>query len=52
MGQRSNRRNRQRVDLGMAPSIMILDVLKLRRVLERRLGPVQVAHPLVNRRIP
>lgn len=35
----------------MAPSVMVLDVLKLRRLFKRRLVPVQVAHPLVQSRI-
>jgi hypothetical protein len=36
----------------MAFSVMLLDVLKLRRVLEGRVVPVQVPHPLVQGRIP
>lgn len=32
----------------MAPRVMPLDMLKLRGILERRLIPVQVAHPLMH----
>lgn len=36
----------------MAPRVMPLDVLKLRRVLERIVRPVQMAHPPVQSRVP
>lgn len=51
MRQRPQRRNAIRVNLRMAPRIMPLDVVKLRRLLERRMVPVQVAHPLVQTRV-
>jgi uncharacterized protein YqfA (UPF0365 family) len=51
MRQRSNRCDRVRVDLGMAPCVMPLDVLKLRGILERRVVPVQVTHPAVQSRV-
>lgn len=44
-------RNGQRVNLRMTPRVMPLDVLKLRGILERRLVPVQVTHPLMHGRI-
>ena len=40
-----------RVDLSMALRIMLLDVLKLRRLLESWDIPVQVPHPLVQVRV-
>jgi hypothetical protein len=45
--QRPNRRNSKLVDLRMTLGIMLLDMLKLRRILERRPVPVQVTQPLV-----
>lgn len=39
------------VNLRMTPRIMPLDVIKLRRLLKRRVVPVQVAHPLVQARV-
>lgn len=50
--QRADGRDGEGVDLGVAPRVVPLDVLKLRRLLERRLVPVQVAHPPVQRRVP
>lgn len=38
--------------MGMAASIMPLDVVKIRGILERRMIPVQIAHPLMQRWIP
>lgn len=49
MRQRPNRRNAQRVDLRVAPRVIPLDVVKLRRLLERRHRPVQISHPPVQR---
>ncbi len=48
VGQRTKRRDRQRVDLRVAAGVVPLDVLKLRRVAECRQVPVQVAHPRVD----
>jgi hypothetical protein len=51
MRQWSNRCDGERVDLCMAPGVVPLDVLELCRLLERRLVPVQVAHPAVHSRV-
>lgn len=51
MRQRPNRCDRVRVNLGVAPCVVPLDVLKLRGILERRVVPVQVAHPAVQGRV-
>lgn len=51
MRQWPNRGNRERVDLRVATSVVPLDVIKLRGVVERRLIPVQVTHPLVQKRV-
>lgn len=51
MRQRPQRRNAIGVDLGVAPRVMPLDVIKLRRLLKRGMVPVQVAHPLVQARV-
>lgn len=40
-----------RVNLRMTPCIMPLDVIKLRRILECRVVPVQIPHPLVQARV-
>lgn len=40
-----------RVNLRMTPRIMPFDVIKLRRLLKRRVVPVQVTHPLVQSRV-
>lgn len=45
--QRANRRDLIFVDLAMALRIMVLDMLELCRLSERRYVPVQMAHPLV-----
>lgn len=50
--QRADRSDSKGVDLGVAPRVVPLDVLKLRRLLERGDIPVQVAHPPVQRRVP
>lgn len=52
IGQRSNGRYREGVDLRVALGVMILDVQEVGRVLEGRVVPVQVAHPLVGGRVP
>lgn len=52
MGQRAERRDGQRVDLSVAAHVVPLDVVELRRVPERRVAPVQAAHPPVQRRVP
>lgn len=49
---RANGRDPIRVDLRMALRVVLLDMLKLRRLLERGYIPVQVSQPAVNRRIP
>ena len=46
--QRSNRRNRMRVDLRVASSIVILNVRKLRRVLERGDIPIEIPDPAMD----
>ena len=35
------------IDLAMALRVMVLNMLKLRRVLERGIIPIQMSHPLV-----
>jgi hypothetical protein len=45
--QRTNWRNLVLIDLPVALRIVLLDVIKLCRILERRVVPVQVPHPLV-----
>jgi hypothetical protein len=50
--QRPNRRDLILIDLPMTLRIMLLDMFKLRGVLERRHIPVQMAHPLMQRRVP
>jgi hypothetical protein len=52
VGQRSDRRDLVLVDLPVALCIMILDVLKFCRILECRVVPVQMPHPLVKVGIP
>jgi hypothetical protein len=49
--QRPNRRDLILIDLSMTLCIMLLDMFKLGRVLERRYIPVQMAHPLMQRRV-
>lgn len=46
--QRPNRRNLKLINLPMALGVVLLDVLKLRRVLEGGIVPVQMPHPLVD----
>jgi hypothetical protein len=50
--QWTNRRDLILIDLPMALGVVLLDMLKLRRVPECRIIPVQVSHPLVKRRVP
>lgn len=52
VGKRPQRRDRQRVDLGVRLGVVILDVQEIGRILERRNVPIQIPHPLMNRRIP
>lgn len=46
-----DRRNGKWIDLGVAASVMPLDVVKLRRVLECAVIPIQIPHPVVNCRV-
>jgi len=48
---RSQRRNRQRVDLGVRLGVVVLDVQEVGRLAEGWDGPVQVAQPLVDGRV-
>lgn len=50
--QGADGRNGGRVDLRMRARVVVLDVQEVGRVLESRVVPVQVAHPLVEVRVP
>lgn len=49
--ERSKRRDGERVDLRVAPRVVPLDVVELRRLPKGRVVPVQVAHPAVDGRV-
>jgi hypothetical protein len=40
-----------RINLAMTPRIMFLDMFKIRRLFKRRIIPVEMAEPLVDRRV-
>jgi hypothetical protein len=50
--QGPDRRDLVLIDLPVTLCIMLLDMFELGRVLERRYIPVQMAHPLMQRRVP
>ena len=51
VGQGPDGGDAERVDLGVAPGVVPLDVLELGRVFEGGHGPVEGAHPLVQVRV-
>ena len=51
MRYRPNGRNGKWINLGVAASVVPFDVVKLRRALEGIVVPVQIAQPVVNRRV-